>query len=74
MTMMNPRTFYLYHYNGIKRSNNSNKIEYHRAKATLRDFLEPTVITDSSSILKCLQTKWPTIELQWDNEIVPSVN
>ncbi|XP_067931916.1 ubiquitin carboxyl-terminal hydrolase MINDY-3-like [Watersipora subatra] len=68
------RTFSLCHYNGIKGSNNSNKIEYHRAEATLKDPQDIAVSIDSSEILKCLQTKWPTVDLHWAGPGPPSLN
>lgn len=50
------------------------QIVYHKSKAKLRDFLETAVIADDSQIFKCLQTKWPTIELEWVDCTAPSLN
>lgn len=68
-----PDTFVLYHYNGLPRSNPNNKVQYHRGQAIL---LESTVesILDSNSMLTVLQTKWPSIEVQWDINQNPSIN
>ncbi|XP_058794236.1 ubiquitin carboxyl-terminal hydrolase MINDY-3 homolog [Phymastichus coffea] len=68
-----PDTFVLYHYNGLPRSNPNNKVQYHRGQAIL---LEITVesILDSNSMLTVLQTKWPSIEVQWDDNQNPSIN
>ncbi|XP_046613565.1 ubiquitin carboxyl-terminal hydrolase MINDY-3 homolog isoform X1 [Neodiprion virginianus] len=68
-----PDTFVLFHYNGLPRSNLENKVTYRRGQAVL---LECTVkcILDSNPMLTVLQTKWPSIEVQWDKEQTPSVN
>lgn len=68
-----PDTFILYHYNGLPRSNFENKVIYRRGQAVL---LECTVkcILDSDAMLTVLQTKWPSIEIQWDKEQTPSLN
>ncbi|KAJ8687407.1 hypothetical protein QAD02_023201 [Eretmocerus hayati] len=68
-----PDTFVLYHYNGLPRSNLNNEVKYHRGQAIL---LESTVdsILDSNPMLTVLQTKWPSIEVQWDKNQNPSIN
>ena len=68
-----PDTFVLFHYNGLYRSNPENQVKYHRGQAVL---LECTVkcILDSNPMLTVLQTKWPSIEIQWENNITPSLN
>ncbi|XP_046743883.1 ubiquitin carboxyl-terminal hydrolase MINDY-3 homolog isoform X3 [Diprion similis] len=68
-----PDTFLLFHYNGLPRSNLENKVTYRRGQAVL---LECTVkcILDSNPMLTVLQTKWPSIEVQWDKGQTPSVN
>ncbi|XP_024937967.1 ubiquitin carboxyl-terminal hydrolase MINDY-3 homolog isoform X2 [Cephus cinctus] len=68
-----PDTFPLFHYNGLPRSNPDNKVKYHRGQAVL---LECTVkcILDSNPMLTVLQTKWPSIETQWDLNKTPSLN
>ncbi|OXU26050.1 hypothetical protein TSAR_003861 [Trichomalopsis sarcophagae] len=68
-----PDTFVLYHYNGLPRSNPDNQVKYHRGQAIL---LESTVesILDSNPMLTVLQTKWPSIEVQWDINQNPSIN
>lgn len=68
-----PDTFPLLHYNGLLRSNPDNRIIYHTGDAVL---LECTVkcILDSNPMLTVLQTKWPSIEVQWNGNITPSLN
>ncbi|XP_015116758.1 ubiquitin carboxyl-terminal hydrolase MINDY-3 homolog [Diachasma alloeum] len=68
-----PDTFTLYHYNGLPRSNPDNRVRYHTGDAVL---LECTVkcILDSNPMLTVLQTKWPSIEVQWDIGRTPSLN
>ncbi|XP_008550911.1 ubiquitin carboxyl-terminal hydrolase MINDY-3 homolog [Microplitis demolitor] len=68
-----PDTFPLLHYNGLPRSNPDNRIIYHTGDAVL---LECTVncILDSNPMLTVLQTKWPSIEVQWNGNITPSLN
>lgn len=69
-----PKTFELCHYNGIPRSCIDNKVKYRTGTAVLPDELEVQIITDTSPIKLCLQTKWPTIELSWTDNYVPSLN
>ena len=68
-----PDSFVIYHYNGLPRSNPDNQVKYHRGQAIL---LESTVnsILDSNPMLTVLQTKWPSIEVQWDINQNPSIN
>ncbi|KAK0089689.1 hypothetical protein PV325_006112 [Microctonus aethiopoides] len=68
-----PDTFPLLHYNGLPRSNPDNCIVYRAGEAVL---LECTVkcILDSNPMLTVLQTKWPSIEIQWNGNITPSLN
>lgn len=68
-----PDTFTLYHYNGLERSNPDNRIQYRSGDAVL---LECTVqwILDSNPMLTVLQTKWPSIEVQWESGRTPSLN
>lgn len=68
-----PESFILYHYNGIARSNHDNKVQYVEGKAILRDEFN-TQMSDVSPIKLCLLTKWPTIEITWQNNNVPSLN
>lgn len=68
-----PDTFVLYHYNGLPRSNLHDQVRYHKGQAVL---LECTVkcILDSNPMLTVLQTKWPSIEIQWNVSRNPSLN
>lgn len=69
-----PKTFEIYHYNGIPRSCLDSKVKYRTGKATLHEELEVQIITDTSPIKLCIQTKWPSIELSWTDNYVPSLN
>ncbi|XP_041366694.1 ubiquitin carboxyl-terminal hydrolase MINDY-3-like [Gigantopelta aegis] len=69
-----PRGFTLYHYNGLKRSCPNRKVVYSEATAVVEDEYEIQVITDTSPIKFCIQTKWPTIDLQWKLTGTPSLN
>lgn len=67
-----PDTFTLYHYNGLSRSNPENKIVYHKGQVVL---LESNLkCVSNNNMLTCLQTKWPNIEVEWDNNLQPSLN
>ncbi|XP_076633566.1 ubiquitin carboxyl-terminal hydrolase MINDY-3 homolog [Colletes latitarsis] len=68
-----PDIFPLYHYNGLQRSNFENKVMYRKGQAVL---LECTIkgILESNPMLTVLQTKWPRIEVQWDDGQTPSLN
>ncbi|KAK7475360.1 hypothetical protein BaRGS_00033378 [Batillaria attramentaria] len=66
--------FRLYHYNGLPRSCPERKVQYHSCEARILEEIDPQIITDTSPIKLCLQTKWPTIELQWPSDHPPSLN
>lgn len=67
-----PDTFTLYHYNGLSRSNPDNKIVYHKGQVVL---LESNLkCVSNNSMLTVLQTKWPNLEVEWDNNQQPSLN
>ncbi|XP_069110712.1 ubiquitin carboxyl-terminal hydrolase MINDY-3-like [Argopecten irradians] len=69
-----PRSFTLYHYNGLARSCIENKVRYQSGKATIPEELDVQIITDVSTMKMCLETKWPTIEVTWNSNHIPSLN
>lgn len=66
-------SFPLYHYNGLPRSNPDNQVKYHYGLATLLECNESPIL-ESNDMLTILQTKWPSVDVQWDNQRTPSVN
>uniref|UniRef100_A0A1L8DAV1 Ubiquitin carboxyl-terminal hydrolase MINDY n=1 Tax=Nyssomyia neivai TaxID=330878 RepID=A0A1L8DAV1_9DIPT len=68
-----PDTFVLWHYNGIPGSNNGNKVKYSRGVAILLESDLKLMCNISNPMLMCLQTKWPNIEVNWQ-ERTPSLN
>lgn len=66
--------FTVYHYNGLPRSSHNNKVEYAEAECAIMDMPEVQMMSDFSQIKSCLLTKWPTIELTWKNDLIPSLN
>lgn len=68
-------TFPLMHYNGIPNSNVENRVKYCCGTAILleTDMYGKSMTSLSNSMLTCLQTKWPTIEINW-NIGTPSLN
>ncbi|XP_014223098.1 ubiquitin carboxyl-terminal hydrolase MINDY-3 homolog [Trichogramma pretiosum] len=66
-----PDTFTLYHYNGLPRSNPENKVKYRKGEAILLECTTSS-FSDRNPMLTVLQTKWPTIDVQWDMN--PSIN
>lgn len=49
-------------------------MQYAKGKAKIMDFTDQPGL-DHNSIKKCLQTKWPTLEIEWEDETrVPSLN
>jgi len=68
-----PDMFSLWHYNGLSKSCADNKVRYRQGQAVL---LESTLrgVMESNPMLTVLQTKWPNIDVQWDNNITPSLN
>ncbi|KAH3706078.1 ubiquitin carboxyl-terminal hydrolase MINDY-3-like [Dreissena polymorpha] len=69
-----PKSFTLYHYNGIARSCANKQVQYVEGQAEIHDELEVQIVTDTSPVKFCLLTKWPTIEMKWNNECIPSLN
>uniref|UniRef100_A0A0K8S6T2 Ubiquitin carboxyl-terminal hydrolase MINDY n=1 Tax=Lygus hesperus TaxID=30085 RepID=A0A0K8S6T2_LYGHE len=72
-TVTIPDTFPVYHYNGLIRSCPNNKVVYQEGNAVLLETNMASVL-ESNSMLTCLQTKWPSIELQWVSGVTPSLN
>ncbi|RNA21355.1 Ubiquitin carboxyl-terminal hydrolase MINDY-3 -like protein [Brachionus plicatilis] len=68
-----PNEFNVYHYNGLARSNQENEVHFSEGKAKLIDFTDQPSL-DLNSIKSCLQTKWPTIEIEWLDSRIPSLN
>lgn len=68
-----PDMFRLVHYNGLAQSNINGYVTYHIGSAIL---LEGDIksVCDSNPMLTCLQTKWPTIEVTWCDNVTPSLN
>uniref|UniRef100_A0A668ARV1 Ubiquitin carboxyl-terminal hydrolase MINDY n=1 Tax=Myripristis murdjan TaxID=586833 RepID=A0A668ARV1_9TELE len=69
-----PDSFPVYHYNGLKQSNHNEKVEYVEGTALVLGFEDPMVRTDDTPVKRCLQTKWPYIELLWTTDRSPSLN
>ncbi|CAH1115314.1 unnamed protein product [Psylliodes chrysocephalus] len=68
-----PDMFTLVHYNGLARSNINGHVHYHIGSAIL---LESDIksVCESNPMLTVLQTKWPNIEVNWCDNITPSLN
>ncbi|XP_013880371.1 ubiquitin carboxyl-terminal hydrolase MINDY-3 [Austrofundulus limnaeus] len=69
-----PDSFPVYHYNGLKQSNHKERVEYVEGTALVLGFEDPMVRTDDTPVKRCLQTKWPYIELLWTTNRSPSLN
>nr|XP_020736936.1 ubiquitin carboxyl-terminal hydrolase MINDY-3 isoform X3 [Odocoileus virginianus texanus] len=69
-----PESFTVYHYNGLKQSNYNEKVMYVEGTAVVMGFEDPLLQTDDTPIKRCLQTKWPYIELLWTTDRSPSLN
>ncbi|XP_067862819.1 ubiquitin carboxyl-terminal hydrolase MINDY-3 [Heptranchias perlo] len=69
-----PDSFTVYHYNGLKQSNHTEKVMFVEGTAVVMGFEDPMVRTDDTPIKRCLQTKWPYIELMWNTDRSPSLN
>ncbi|KAJ7408283.1 protein FAM188A [Pitangus sulphuratus] len=67
-------SFTVYHYNGLKQSNYNEKVMYVEGTAVVMGFEEPMLQTDDTPVKRCLQTKWPYIELLWTTDRSPSLN
>ncbi|XP_043193407.1 ubiquitin carboxyl-terminal hydrolase MINDY-3 homolog isoform X2 [Amphibalanus amphitrite] len=67
-----PDSFTVYHYNGLTRSNPGGKVRLVKGDACL---LETDVqsSTANSTILTCLQSRWPRIDVRWHGA-APSIN
>ncbi|CAG11956.1 unnamed protein product [Tetraodon nigroviridis] len=69
-----PDSLPVYHYNGLKQSNHNERVEYVEGTALVLGFEDPMVRTDDTPVKRCLQTKWPYIELLWTTDRSPSLN
>ena len=50
------------------------QVTYTEGECKVPELPELQMISDFSPIKTCLMTKWPTIELSWFNDVVPSLN
>ncbi|XP_050299824.1 ubiquitin carboxyl-terminal hydrolase MINDY-3 homolog isoform X2 [Anthonomus grandis grandis] len=68
-----PDMFTLVHYNGLPQSNINGQVQYHIGSAIL---LESDIrsVCEWNPMLTVLQTKWPSIEVNWRDDITPSLN
>ncbi|CAH0405668.1 unnamed protein product [Chilo suppressalis] len=67
-----PDTFTLHHYNGLSRSNPGGRVNYRTGRAALLEC--PMRAASTDPMLTCLQTKWPSIDVVWDDGHSPSLN
>ncbi|CAF1290291.1 unnamed protein product [Rotaria sp. Silwood1] len=84
LTPLNGKPFVIYHYNGLSRSNKDKKVRYASAEAIISDYgygndtpisaVAPVQPGSYLPITGVLRTKWPTIELKWDDDLKPSLN
>ncbi|XP_065173162.1 ubiquitin carboxyl-terminal hydrolase MINDY-3 homolog [Atheta coriaria] len=68
-----PDTFQLVHYNGLAQSNYDGQVKYRIGGAILLES-DLRAMCESNPMLTCLQTKWPTIEVNWADNVTPSLN
>lgn len=50
------------------------QVMYVEGTAVVMGFEEPMLQTDDTPVKRCLQTKWPYIELLWTTDRSPSLN
>lgn len=50
------------------------QVEYVEGTALVLGFEDPMVRTDDTPVKRCLQTRWPYIELLWTTDRSPSLN
>uniref|UniRef100_T1IVP6 Ubiquitin carboxyl-terminal hydrolase MINDY n=1 Tax=Strigamia maritima TaxID=126957 RepID=T1IVP6_STRMM len=67
-----PEKFILYHYNGLKRSCPNGKVKFAEGNATIYEE-DLKCVADATPVLTCLQTKWPSIEVNWSSDVAPSI-
>ena len=69
-----PDTFDLQHYNGIPNSNVDGHVKFNKGTAILLETQLTNMCNQSNAMLTCLQTKWPNIEINWNESRTPSLN
>jgi len=68
------QSFVLYHHNALPQSSVGGKVVFVDGKAKLANEIETQFITDTTPMALCLQTKWPSIEVNWSSGTPPSLN
>lgn len=68
-----PDVFDIFHYNGLARSNYERKVMYRTAHCVLLE-CNINCLLETNPMLTCLQTKWPSIEVNWVHGATPSLN
>ncbi|CAG0916953.1 unnamed protein product [Notodromas monacha] len=66
-------SFSLFHYNGLERSCQDSKVVFQEGQAEVVDG-EIQMMHDQTPILLCVQTKWPSIDVNWKSGRAPSLN
>ncbi|GAU98902.1 hypothetical protein RvY_09981 [Ramazzottius varieornatus] len=80
----NSKPFSVYHYNGLLR-NGDTPVKYHHGRATILEVDVDLQIIDipedcgngidsDSAIVRCLRTKYPRVQIVWDDNKIPSIN
>lgn len=69
-----PDSFQLFHYNGIPNSNENHKVRYSHGQAIILESHTSEMYSQSNQMLTVLQTKWPNIEINWNQDRIPSLN
>lgn len=69
-----PDMFKLWHCNGIPGSNEGHKVKYNSGAAILLESDLRVMVSNSNPMLMCLQTKWPNIDVNWNDSRTPSLN
>jgi hypothetical protein len=68
-----PDLFSLVHYNGLAQSNLDGQIRYRIGECVLLES-DLRAVSESNPMLTVLQTKWPNIEIRWNELGTPSLN
>ncbi|XP_063930447.1 ubiquitin carboxyl-terminal hydrolase MINDY-3 homolog [Zophobas morio] len=68
-----PDLFSIVHYNGLAQSNLDGQIRYRIGECVLLES-DLRAISESNPMLTILQTKWPNIEIRWNELGTPSLN
>uniref|UniRef100_A0A5K3EKZ2 Ubiquitin carboxyl-terminal hydrolase MINDY n=2 Tax=Mesocestoides corti TaxID=53468 RepID=A0A5K3EKZ2_MESCO len=66
--------FQVIHFNGLPVGHPNGKVVYSYGVARILDPVEDSASSTQTPLDRCLRTKWPTIQVTWQEDLKPTIN